>query len=136
MLKFTVYRDRWLRSDAWSSMLLNGEKLRCCMGFLAEACGLHNNTIEGIAVFRLLPSEEFWKLPEALRPVLDDVEHKIDGITRYKDAVATGELYRINDDPDLTDEEREKRLYEKLLSLGIEVGFSYTDDAHLVKEVP
>lgn len=136
MLKFTVYRDRWLRGDAWNSELLNGAKLRCCMGFLAEACGLHNNTIEGIRVFRLLPSEEFWKLPAAIRPVLDDDEPKVDGITRYKDLATTVELYQINDDPDLEDEKREMQLYEKLLSLGIEVGFSYTDDAQLVKEVP
>ena len=44
--RFTVYRNKWNRGSPTASHLLgNGGKM-CCLGFLAEQCGVPRKAID------------------------------------------------------------------------------------------
>jgi len=47
MKKLIIDRQTWLRGDK-TSCLLNNNKHRCCLGFLAQQCGIKDKYIQNI----------------------------------------------------------------------------------------
>lgn len=113
---FTVYRDSWLRGPMKTSTLLNYEGGKCCMGFLALACGISHQQLIGRRIFSALREPDTSKLPLELRPA----ESKYASAT-YESSEAKI-IYGIND-ADISEDEREFQLKERLKALGINVVF-------------
>ncbi len=118
--KFTVVESRWLRGmkngDGVSqcSQLLNFSGHQCCMGFLAEACGVPHDRRYAAAYFSSTRLEPYYsQLPEALRPVGDD----------RKNPQLARMIYSTNDDTSITDDERKTRLTALFAEAGVEVEF-------------
>lgn len=105
----TISRKKWLRGSGEGVLLqTGGERKMCCLGFLTRACGL-----KGLGG-KMMPA---------------DLRVKIPGLVSYK--ISTGcansglgnKLAEINDDTNLTEKEREKRIREGFKKLGVKVKF-------------
>jgi hypothetical protein len=107
---FTVDRSKWRRGKPDSALLgLDGN--RCCLGFLAQACGIQDDEMQG----EPCPSDVVSGLwPEFLL--------RNNG-ARCVDSSVGKELMDINDSHILSEEEREHFLVEKLSAYGIDVTF-------------
>lgn len=115
-MKFTVDRKTWIRGESsWDdakatneSMLLN-QKLgkMCCLGFLAKACGSNDSDIRNIGI------------PEAAPCVVWPPWVLFMGYN----SLATEHLIKLNDDVDIGDDERERRIKEEFAAHGDEVEF-------------
>lgn len=126
--KFTVVESKWLRGGRSPSGDQNpfsrleneiGEK--CCMGFLAEACGVPQGARRTSRYFRSVAVEPFDDLlPEPLRP-------RLQSLPFVEDPRAHGELaqeiYTTNDDRNLDDDLRKAKLAALFAEAGIEVEF-------------
>lgn len=114
-IRFTVWRDAWLRGET-GSLLIDGK--RCCLGFLGQACGLGDNELSLAGT----PEEtrRFKAWPE---PLLDITEDE-DGAS-VRDSIACQDIVHINDDDDedMSDEQRESELTALFASMGIDVEF-------------
>lgn len=124
-MKFTVYEDRWLcgsipHEGDQSRLLSSQSDKMCCMGFLAEECGVPENARRDALYFsscRIAPFDDL--LPEALRPRLSN--------GTYRDDRSHGDLasriYHVNDDVTLRHDVRKKKLTELFAEAGVEVEF-------------
>ena len=62
-MEFTVNRQTWLRGlGLGSGTLLDSDGKKCCLGFLASACGYDDNEIQGGSFLSYLKNQD--KLPE------------------------------------------------------------------------
>ena len=116
---FVVKEDSWLRGKgSWNSRLYDlrsGEK--CCLGFLANACGLSNAAIVDIkspGAQKL--KNNFDKFPKEL---IDSSEN----ISGTYDAFITIQIMEINDNEDISDEERKEKLKNLFTSINIDIKF-------------
>jgi len=114
-MKFTVERNKWLRGQgAAQSDLLNSAGKMCCLGFYSLACGLRYENILHVtspaSIDDSLLTGELSKL----------VELSSDGYVNTPDCLR---LMIINDDVELTDNQREARLKILFTKLNIEVEF-------------
>ena len=126
MLKVIVDRPTWYRGSKTGSKLLRSDGYQCCLGFACEAAGVDKSEILGVNIIGSLP---FIRLREdgsvqsaGLNPVILAMA-TID--VNDNDPVMVGNpLYSINDDPDIDDDERERRLIVEGAKFGIEFSFS------------
>lgn len=109
MLKLVIKRSKWLRGDDSESYLLReSDNKMCCLGFLARKCGLAPKEIRG----HMTPEDTYsTKFPTS-------IVDKSTANTR-----TCGTLMTINDDPDLTDAERERKLTALFKRIKIGVRF-------------
>ncbi len=113
-IKFTVYRDTWLRGiGSHNSFLLAHDGKRCCLGHMARDLGADDGALLEVCTPRASSKEVRW--PESFLAT-DEAE-----ITRNSDLAFR--LMSINDDETLSDVEREERLTATLAQAGIDVEF-------------
>lgn len=125
--KFTVVESKWLRGkrnpsgEEASSCLENLQGEKCCMGFLAEACGVPEDVRRRAHYFSTQVVEPYDDLlPAELRPRPSAWGFGKD--PRSHGEIAT-EIYYTNDTTDFTDEERKEKLKELFAKAGVEVEF-------------
>lgn len=94
---FVVKRSEWYRGQgSQNSELLRFDGKRCCIGFVGQQCRIDDADLRGQAtVEEVYPSESY-----RLFPVWMKVPH----------SPSLNLAYRINDDVDIDDDEREKQL--------------------------
>jgi hypothetical protein len=120
--QFTVYEDRWITSsaqiDAINSSLRNEYGMKCCMGFLAEACGFTPTQTKDRANFRdLLQGQPALakKLPAKLRP-------RRKSKNTFVDVSLANKIYETNDARS-DDETKKKKLKALFKEAGITLHF-------------
>ena len=115
-MKFTVHRNNWLRGYGVNSSLLDRNGDRCCLGFLAQACGYQDSELRDKACLEDLSSlDRFVKLPPGLI-----TEESSD---YFRDSDIAKKLMEINDTGMLPETVREQQLTKTFNSLNIEVEF-------------
>lgn len=111
-MKLVIDRNKWLRGEgpSQSRLIRSNDNQMCCLGFLGKACGI---------------SEQ--ELFDEYTPETAGDENKWPNGIFNEDAVEnsdiTAELMEINDDENLTDENRESNLIERFATINIEVEF-------------
>lgn len=110
-MKFIVSRKRWATGrDA--GKLMHGDRKMCCLGFCMRQLGAKAKDIQGLA----MPSDLNW--PEET-PFTKMVNLPWDdGDTELSEKASN-----INDDPELTNPEREKRLRKLFKEYGHTIVF-------------
>lgn len=130
--KFTVKRGYWIRGEEGSVLLEGLTKRRCCMGFLAQACGITDDDMEERAYFCMLDPQIWDKLPSFLTPRYsrDAVSNVPNMPISYDskgretlDSEMASQIYRINDTDELENGEREEALIVAFRRAGVEVEF-------------
>jgi hypothetical protein len=110
--EFTIARDRWWRGKGSDgSSLLREDGNRCCVGFYFTAHGVGDAMLGGCHYFPRLAKEVFTGCP---------IEHTWLRETRDNES---GGVYRINDDTEISDAEREAKLTERFAANGYRVTF-------------
>lgn len=95
MKTYYVSRKKWLRGQANKSVLLNDLGERCCLGFVGQQCGMADEFL----LDRLAPrADDFSDWPEWMME---------DGHDRSGACV---DAMRLNDNPTLSNHERESKL--------------------------
>jgi hypothetical protein len=111
-MKFTVDRKTWFHGRGTGAFLLYYDGKRCCIGFVAQQCGITNEDILMIGTISSINSQEnIRKVPQWMQA--DNVESS-GGIN---------EAYNINDDILISDDEREMKLKALFLKNGDEIEF-------------
>ena len=106
---FIIDRKIWLRGEGtdMSSLLRRMDDKQCCLGIYLEACGMPRDMLREISepayVLTTLPEETLW---------LMDTE-------KYQDI----NLMTINDNQDLWETQRERKIAEIFAQHGITVEF-------------
>lgn len=116
-----IDRSRWLQgrwSDITESMLRSNSgnlphPMMCCLGFFAKRLGLTNEEITDIG--RLDEVSDL--IPEPYRTEALEWRHKYKGSTVWQ-------LMSINDDPDISSRERERRITRLFKEWGVAVRFT------------
>ncbi len=109
---FTVDRATWLHGENRDTFLKRRDDgKKCCLGFLALACGIPEEAITGVRVLKHLDEPDRMKLPVQLHP-------------QYLSA-----LMELNDEQLIayglpSDTEREARLTRMFSTAGIDVTFT------------
>ena len=114
MKQFTIIREKWLRGDEDTSMLLDDTGCRCCLGSYLQACGLTDAQLQD----RHVPADVRGGLPveaQWLRRVIP-----IEGARQFTQDF---HLMEVNDNEALTDAEREASITKLFKEQGIEVLF-------------
>lgn len=118
--EFTVDRKTWQRGEGPNSALLGRDGRKCCLGFLALACGHTEADIFGVSSpFDLFDKDKSYMMPPAL---IDDGDGNEEGIITC-DSFACIKLMDTNDDKCITESFREEQLTKGFESLGIKVTF-------------
>ena len=107
-MKLIIDRAKWLRGDERSCLLRVEDRKMCCLGFLGLACGAVEDEITACPS----PSSAVqvpW--PSGL-------------IVRKRNTPACSSLMLVNDDPTLSDTDREAELTRLFRQLNIEVEFT------------
>jgi hypothetical protein len=122
-IKFTVWRDKWLRGDPKNSCLLNDQGCRCCLGFLGQEVDIADRHQLSVG----LPHEVSYQSADAAKkwPVglLEATDADDDSSEHFRESTVCNSIVHINDNKRLTDEERETKLTEQFASVGIDVEF-------------
>lgn len=118
--EFTVDRKEWLRGSGIASSLLDRAGKKCCLGFLAIACGHSPEDIFGVASpFAVFNQGDRYLMPQVL---IGDGTGNEEAIVTC-DSWACVKLMDINDDQCIDDDEREERLVKGFQTIGIKVNF-------------
>ena len=135
MHTFTVNRKNWYRGKNFAE-LRNGKGQKCCLGFLANSCDLSSQKLTGMGDLEdlfSLHSHTWNMLVEEKEKAVKRVNN-IKEITKdtpimklmCKDLTSNRlcrDIIKINDNPKLTDEKREKLLTKKFKRIDVEVNF-------------
>ena len=110
---FTVKRSRWARGEGMGS-LLNEQKKSCCLGFACLAAGISVKDIAGQSMpdsigVRIPLLTELYKHSETKKHLVT---------TRLSDKAA-----EINDDQEISDRVRERKLKSLFKQHDVEIGF-------------
>lgn len=110
---FTVARTTWIRGTGvrFSRLYRHEDGMSCCLGFYCRAAGIALEDLDDLTRPSNLPVELYGVLPEWLT-----VPGRL-GVT------PVGEIMRVNDDPKLSDAEREAQLTALFAAQGITVVF-------------
>jgi hypothetical protein len=101
MTRVVINKRRWLRGDDENSMLLRKKDNKmCCIGFLARELGCKREHIAGIG-----------HLSEVDHNTASEFTSEYDGYLN--------QAYETNDDPDLTEAARIKKLREIGKNMGV-----------------
>lgn len=130
--EFTIDRRRWLRGEG-DGTLRDLDNHRCCIGFYAGACGYaasklyHVDTIHDMLNDFLRNTKKenatYVDYPKALRKAFESVNENIDNSSVSEGESIFLELYKVNDDEDISDKEREKFIIKTFKKFGIKVKF-------------
>lgn len=147
--RFVIDRNIWGRGfgGSNSSLLSNkmtGDDKMCCLGIYLEQLGVPRESMRGWSTsgewqdamkdLTAETAEHFWIMPEPLKSnyegvrdaavkVSEDAPWLFTNDFAETDTELAGAMMIVNDDPNITDEEREKRLTEMFAEVGIEVEF-------------
>lgn len=110
-LKFTVYRESWLRGNGTASgLLLDGQ--RCCLGFLGKACGIPDDEMRQKAE------------PESIDPMLIRLwPRSIVNLSKTNTALCSNIIEENDCDDYDADDLREVALSALFADAGIDVEF-------------
>lgn len=111
-MKLTIERDRWDRGNRSGYLL--GPNGKCCLGFLALACGYRAEEISGVQLPGRIRS--FWRYPDRLS------------------SSAMNDLMTINDNPHGSEAGREHTIARMFAEYGVEVEF--VDTAQPIVKLP
>lgn len=121
----TIDRQTWYRGYDGAKLLTGTTGRRCCLGFLGQACGIPD---------QLMLDKAYPTHSECIGQFADSpAKFLVDGTTKLG-AVPPQEMLRaglygyepftaINDDPELTDTDREAKLTELFAQHDIQVTF-------------
>lgn len=109
-MKLMIDRAQWLRGDKRSCLLRVEDRKMCCLGFLGLACGAVKDEITACPSPSSACKQALW--PSGL---LDE---------EGNNTLTCGSLMNVNDDPTLSDTEREAKLTHLFQQLNIEVEFT------------
>lgn len=113
-IKFTVWRDEWLRGQGTeTSSLLDADGKRCCLGHLARDLGAKDSDLVEVRSPRGALGDVDWPGFLLSRDLDSPIRNSADAF----------ELMRINDSTYGTEEERERVLTELFAEHGIDVEF-------------
>lgn len=114
-MKLVIDRPSWLRgeSDFRSKLLRSEDNKKCCLGFYSLACGLPEEAIRDRGTVTNACFGGSYPVPE-------EMQFLVHG--RISSEVG-GQLMRINDNSNISDDEREKQLTSIFASHGVEVEF-------------
>lgn len=128
-IKFTVWRDRWLRG-AGDGKLLNEEGRRCCLGFLGQTCGVPDEAQLGIGLLSEVRSAHLPQWPSSLQSIeeneSDDEFDEYDEpriIESITESTLCNDIIGANDSETMSPESREATLAVLFLRAGIDVEF-------------
>lgn len=132
MLKVTVKRSEWIRgegADVSKLLTANSERM-CCMGFACLSNGkITKDEIRHNATVRSLASGTMGSAPPriieaGLQLFFEDDWKSGMGHFAHGESIAHS-IYRVNDDPTITDKEREAML--KDLGRRLDIEFTFVD---------
>lgn len=103
------------RSRLGKGLLLYDGKL-CCLGHICHAFGIPLAQLDRVGCLWQLPQRYWGNLPEGLRPYRDSSREE-------HSSALEAEIMRINDDANLSTEDREFHLSLLAASVGIELIF-------------
>lgn len=111
---FTIDRSEWVTGRNLDerknpSQLLNFNKKKCCVGFACLAAGLSEEEIDGVEA-----PMGTWKVKGL---------SGFDKLGNWKHEGIAPEIYLVNDDSGLTDQEREEDVRDLFAKIGVEVKF-------------
>lgn len=119
-MKVEIKRDRWLRGEGsqYSWLLESETRHMCCLGFMCLAFGFTEEDILRV------------RAPQETRIASEDTGLDDNPLftfhvdkARYINSMLTDEAMNVNDDPDITDLEREEKLIEMFKDHGIKLEF-------------
>ncbi len=110
-IKFTVWRDKWLRGNSQRSALRIETGCMCCLGFLAKTLGATDELIDGYGTPEEVGAIEW---PESL---------VVQGEDRHEDTDVCESIVYINDEAGYDDDEREAHLRDLFARAGIDIEF-------------
>lgn len=127
--QFTVYEDEWVNgsnanSAAGESALLNDNGNRCCVGFLAQACGLEDSAIADVGYLDDVLS---CKITKKSLKSFEKISEKLNNGGGLGDRAHPDNIYFINDRDAIPNALRKTMLKEQFRKqLGLEVIFKPT----------
>jgi hypothetical protein len=130
LMKLTIVRSMWIRGGGQDSKLLREEdNKRCCLGFLAAACGLIDEAIREVAepgnvsMTATDAASEEWTMHIATIVDDPDEEGYEDGPLVVQQLDLAERLIAVNDDAQLSEEDREDRIARLMSVAGVEVEY-------------
>lgn len=120
---FVVDRERWYRGKGdRHSKLLNRNNKQCCLGFYALACGLSEASIKGQNTPNdVICNTESCSCKSNIQWKTKLIDSDIDSDKVNSQICQT--LMEVNDEIELSDEERETKLTKLFKKIGIKVKF-------------
>jgi len=117
-MKLVIDRSKWARGQRPDSYLLRRRDSKmCCLGFFGLACGLTEAALVGMQEPREVA--KFGKWPRWL--VEEDNADPYEAI--WCDSDAAGRLIEANDEPDISEADREQCIAAIFAENGVEVEF-------------
>lgn len=112
-MKFVVKRSEWYRGKGSSaSMLLRKDGMKCCIGFVGQQCGIPD--------YELMCRRQVWTFTRSCHLETVWPEWMMRAVGDYTDI---NKAYVFNDDPNISDTEREFKLAEIFKKNGDEIVF-------------
>lgn len=127
-MKFTIDRARWLRGDENPYLLRASDGKMCCLGFFLRSCGLSDDELRDHSE----PQHPFEEgrpdeIPNAAAFLVESEEADEDEWGEpsfdYGPTDDASDLMTANDDPEVTEAERERRVARLFAKHGHEVDF-------------
>jgi len=118
--EFKVWRPGWVRGNGMDSSLLGRDGKKCCLGFLAIACGHTDEEIfDTASPFELFNKDKRFLMPGCL---VDDGNGNEEGVITCDSSTCLN-IMEINDDVSISEVEREELLTKGFELIGIKVTF-------------
>lgn len=114
MKVLTIQRSTWQRGEHPDTALLNAAGKMCCLGFDAIACGLPAHLIESEGEPCCIQTSELMAFPDYLR----SPRFVADAWGDYNQSTLIDRAIKHNDNPDISEPEREQLIREDLIALG------------------
>lgn len=125
--KFTINRDTWLRGEPDDSFLLRDDGFMCCLGQIAEQCGVPRDHLLNMDIpAGLLGSDEFNLAPHPVIGMLAEKASAADIHIMniwFRNTTLAHDAMTINDSYNYSDVERESRLIKLFAKHNIELEF-------------
>lgn len=114
---YTIDRRTWLRGDDEDSYLLRPtDRMMCCLGQMLQEAGVDRRRLKGQSQPDDVAKCQFNSL---LRRLLVEPSR----VRGFKSTDFAFEAMRINDDPHINNEQRERQLTDLFAAKGIELHF-------------
>lgn len=121
--EFVVKRSGWVRGNIGGySSLLNDQHNKCCLGFLALACGAEKEDIRDKSYWGLVPKLKKHPIYSFLVES-DRFPGSFPGSFYGKETYLGKAIVSINDDSEITESDREAKLTELFAEMNIKVIF-------------